>query len=354
MSNLTRSRNQLWEDLLTNLGGSGSALTMSEEELIAAVRNTYGGSVSAKTLSRPKLLASLVNAAGGTASAATDSEDEMLARLATTLGASNWSASTKSGLQSLAEAVSLSSGGGGGGETYTALGVNFIGAPDQGTQLDGPVGISDSASITISFLTKFTTDGLNAFQVAFGGPSNIQITPGNSATTDIGANFSGSTGEFFSFGSADGVFTANAWHHVFVACDVNAADGLKTRHLWLDGVNIVDPENDSDGFGAFLLLLNTTPSLIVPDFAGEPYDQEYADVQVWFGQCIDPSTHIDKFFAAGKPVDPAVPAVAFGTQSVLWQRTTSDPNEFAVNKGGAGATTLSAGTLENSSTSPSG
>lgn len=123
MTNLTRSRNQLWEDLLTNLEGSGSALTMSEEELIAAVRNTYGGSVSAKTLSRPKLLASLVNAAGGSASAATHSEDEMLALLATALGASDWSALTKSGLQSLAEAVSQSSEGGGGGEAPEPLAI---------------------------------------------------------------------------------------------------------------------------------------------------------------------------------------------------------------------------------------
>lgn len=114
MSRLTRSQPQLWADLLTNLGGSGSALTMSEEELIAASRNTYGGgTVSALTSSRSELIASLVVASGGSASALLHNEDEMLASLATALGASNWSAATKSAVESLAEAVTLSEGGGG-------------------------------------------------------------------------------------------------------------------------------------------------------------------------------------------------------------------------------------------------
>jgi hypothetical protein len=132
LSHLTRSRNQLWSDLLANLEGSGSNLTLSEAELIAAARNTYGGSISAKTTSRAALIASLVNAAGGSADANTQSEDEMLAALATALGAENWSANSKSGTESLAEAVAQSAGAGDWWDAGTLIHIDLVGGSPQG------------------------------------------------------------------------------------------------------------------------------------------------------------------------------------------------------------------------------
>jgi hypothetical protein len=38
----------------------------------------------------------------------------------------------------------------------------------------------------------------------------------------------------------------------------------------------------------------------------------YADVQIWVGQYIDPTTNIDKFISGARPVNPAIAEAAFG------------------------------------------
>jgi hypothetical protein len=38
-----------------------------------------------------------------------------------------------------------------------------------------------------------------------------------------------------------------------------------------------------------------------------------ADVQIWVGQYIDPTIHIDKFISGGRPVNPSVAEAVFGT-----------------------------------------
>ncbi|WP_029587538.1 hypothetical protein [Bradyrhizobium sp. URHD0069] len=58
------------------------------------------------------------------------------------------------------------------------------------------------------------------------------------------------------------------------------------------------------------------------------------DVQIWVGQCIDPTVHIAKFITAGgRPVAPSVAAAEFGTQTYLFSGSAED---FIVNQGTGG------------------
>lgn len=70
-----------------------------------------------------------------------------------------------------------------------------------------------------------------------------------------------------------------------------------------------------------------------------PYSSSarYAEVQMWFGQYIDPATHISKFIdARRKPVDPAIPAAAFGPPTVRFRRNKTKHWEFSTNQGSGG------------------
>lgn len=71
VSYLTRSRRQLWSDLLVAMGGSEAFLTrhLSERDVLIEILNTFGGSYSKRTIGgRENILAAIVVAAGGTAS----------------------------------------------------------------------------------------------------------------------------------------------------------------------------------------------------------------------------------------------------------------------------------------------
>ncbi len=66
-----------------------------------------------------------------------------------------------------------------------------------------------------------------------------------------------------------------------------------------------------------------------------------ADVQIWVGQYIDPTIHMDKFFADGKPVNPADAETAFGAPSYRAQ----GPSSGITANGGTGGNFTASGTI---------
>lgn len=233
-----------------------------------------------------------------------------------------------------------------GGGPYHASAVVFVGAGGQGAELD-TASLTSNSMITVAVWVKFTTDGLNVFQVVsnFGG----QLTPGNNFTTDIGGSLQGATGQFFSFGSMDGLLSADEWFHIFISADMGHPDGEKSINLRLNGVDVLDPANTTDGNSAFQIYFPLGVAQI-PDTGGEPFNQSYADFQCWIGQMISPTAgNMSKFISGAKPVDPALAAAAFGQQSVLYS---GNKDTFPVNQGSLGVPSLT-GALENDPSGPS-
>jgi len=78
----------------------------------------------------------------------------------------------------------------------------------------------------------------------------------------------------------------------------------------------------------------------IPAFAANLATQgkrlQYGNVQVWFGQFIDPTNagNLAKFRDAdGKPVNPAVSTAAFGTQTILFR---GNAEGFIIDQGTGG------------------
>ena len=47
-------------------------------------------------------------------------------------------------------------------------------------------------------------------------------------------------------------------------------------------------------------------------------------IQIWVGQYIDPTIHIDKFIGGGRPVNPAIAQAAFGAPTLSLSRPRSN------------------------------
>lgn len=117
VSHLTRTRDQLWSDLLVALGGDEAFLTrsLSERQIILEILDTYDSSISLLTIDDvDALLAAVVNEAGGSASHLRQNKHEILAALVTALGGTAPSSSTSSTGELLAAAVNAAEAGAGG------------------------------------------------------------------------------------------------------------------------------------------------------------------------------------------------------------------------------------------------
>jgi hypothetical protein len=87
----------------------------------------------------------------------------------------------------------------------------------------------------------------------------------------------------------------------------------------INGTQFAIPAQDATGGGSGDL--DSQPSI------------HLAEYQMWFGTYIDPSNIRMFIDAHGKPVDPSVPARAFGTQSVLLRRNKDMGLRFDFNEG---------------------
>jgi hypothetical protein len=356
VSHLTRSRAQLWSDLLAELDGSGSYLTMSEEELIAAARNTYGGSISAKTTSRADLIASLVNAAGGSVSASTHSEAEMMAALANALGGSV-SALSGSFNSNLAASVNAAAEGEGGGGAYTAQAAHFGGL---GVRLS-----IESLSCTDAPVGGFSFWALVTAQDGF--PSFWYVNPIDILVSQMGIDQIPAdpiTG--FELSEADGSpyasigpasVAASVWVHYLSAWDTDHATNEKIIKLFINGVDSSAVVDDFSA-GAFIPAFNGQQFYLSDDTYGDALTWDVADF--WFapgqnlltGGTISPAT-VAKFISGGKPVDLGeAGATPTGVAPAIFFKRDGAASTFATNRGTGGAFTLN-GELTSASTSPS-
>jgi hypothetical protein len=258
VSHLTRSRNQLWADLVAALDGTGSHLTLSEEELIAAARNTFGGSISAKTTSRSDLIASLVNAAGGSVSASTHSEAQMMAALVSALGGDATSALSSGFNASLAASVVAAEGEGGGGAPEwvpedAKIHIDFIN--DRAwTEAGGLVAISTllgtdpntenviAASVYDSeLLTEYGYVQSSDAAVAFVGAAKTLLQSGSTLTISYSA--STNAGSFYPLcmGSADGVSAGIFVNQDYPNCVVVSVGDLSLTIENIVNYEVADP-----------------------------------------------------------------------------------------------------------------
>jgi len=264
----------------------------------------------------------------------------------------------------LSAILARSSGGGGG---YAAKAVQFW----DGVTNDLPcwVGFADPMTGIGSF-SQVTACGwffelalsLNNTAVITGPLNGGPLYFGNqlNSATDFGFLCQNIlTGDSFLMDSDNGVFTAGAWHFFYIAYDTNHPAGEKIGHVYVDGVNVANPALTVDASNAFAFDwgIDSHPSLLIPDrnsfFVGDDQPILVADVQIWLGQCIDPSnpSNLEKFIVGGKPVDPAIAAAEFGQQTFLFS---GDATSFATNQGTWQDTPVTVtGYMTNATTSPS-
>jgi len=195
-----------------------------------------------------------------------------------------------------------------------------------------------------------------------------QVDGASGSNPDNGA-FTG-TGGVFAIFSAMPNFT-NAWAHLLIAVDItDPASPIVTAmaNKVLLSQSSLQSRVDADT-GAIanydVIAGNAQGNTVSPwlmGVAGQPFcipaqddDQSvnprirYAEVQVWFGQYIDPSLGIANFVnGSGKPVAHAVAQAAYGPSDYL---LSGNHTGFIVNTGTAGAVT-GAGTINDFSPGP--
>lgn len=220
-----------------------------------------------------------------------------------------------------------------------------------------PITVTDSALFTYSGWLR-SPGPLTGEGVTFLFTTDENTNAGTNWA--IGYNFNRDVGGFASLDNLNNGFlfydtgdvdliTPLIWHHVFWAEDTNHDAGLKIKFLYVDGINALDPSQTTDTSPAFITPWNGLDFYMPDNRSPSRLTLDFADVQMWVGQMIDPTTNISKFISGGKPVNPSVAATAFGTQTFLFS---GDHTTFPTNQGTGGAFTLT-GTLTDASTSPS-
>ncbi len=246
-------------------------------------------------------------------------------------------------------------GKGSGGGSYVAKAVHFD-ATASFIQASSPV--INSSKVTLSTWFKVAAADLGApafnfLQCIDAGNTEIKsIALANGAAADAGFGyFSNNTANTFDIDSDDGAFVGDVWVHFYSYCDLAFAAGSRVGNLLTNGASKTNPANTTDIGVSFQAVVNglTIELMSLIDRSGIGFD--ICDFQCWFGQTILPTTeNLAKFASAGKPVDPATAALAFGQQTFLFS---GDATGFPVNQGSGGAWSVAAGTITNASTSPS-
>ncbi|WP_029581929.1 hypothetical protein [Bradyrhizobium sp. URHD0069] len=115
---------------------------------------------------------------------------------------------------------------------------------------------------------------------------------------------------------------------------------------YLDGVNV---RGSAEFFvPGFTLQLNGIP-IGIPTYDGIAGPRiAFADIQIWVGQYIDPTTNIDKFISGGRPVNTAIAEEAFGVPTYRLNRPASD----VANNTGSGGDFTKTGTVTDATPGP--
>jgi hypothetical protein len=214
--------------------------------------------------------------------------------------------------------------------------------------------LADSHTLTFSGWFKFSdlSNFPNCFLVynnTNGGGVSFEV--GFTFNTDLTVDTGGS-GSSFHFGSDDGAVSASVWNHCLFSVDTNRPAGQKIGFVLLNGTSVLDPANTTDSDAAFLNDLNGSDIIIAGnDNSASNIDQDVADIQFWNNVAVDFSNpaNVAKFISAGKPVDPAVAAAAFGAPTISFIGNAAAWTSQAAAQG----FTISGTALTNASTSPS-
>jgi hypothetical protein len=174
-------------------------------------------------------------------------------------------------------------GGGGGGGMNTAGTGNYGAQAGQGLIIITYQPTMDN-SVTCYIQTSFnySTDLVMNLEPGDGSPGSLQ------------------------FGTVNGVFPANIWHHVFVSWDTSQASPNKLYNIWVDGVNVLDSSVSFDAGAAFHINLSGHNFGIPQSLLGNASNKiEYAYLWIDTVDYMDPSGgNILKFRdASGNPVD---------------------------------------------------
>ncbi|MDB5612058.1 MAG: hypothetical protein JWP25_8958 [Bradyrhizobium sp.] len=244
----------------------------------------------------------------------------------------------------------------------------------------------DSGSSGI--LTNSNTKYYTSIFVDGSGPYKFNLQVGGSIINRTPPFVSGVvTVQTIPLAAASGTFTFGVWHHVFVAVDIgssgymvdNTASSLNGGskgnkcHLVIDRTNFYggdsvpgreDFVNTTDGIisnppvdanpgiavkGSMIALpfnplAGSTSQYSINEDLPVNLKRRYSDTQIWLGTYIDPS-NIGMFIdGANKPVDPAVPAAAFGEPTMRFRRDRKLGMNFKINQGNSGETFQLAGT----------
>lgn len=256
-------------------------------------------------------------------------------------------------------------GGGGGGGSYVAKAVHF----DDSSFLR-IAGLSSADSPFATYCTFFRVRGTNpggsAVLIDFypaGDEDVITITGDGAIYMGFDNNGAGHLGGMVAWSSANGLVPLDegdggAWHSLLISFDFDHPQGSKNLAVMLDRT-LLAPFLFADSSGeAFPFAFNAAP-VGTPDTT-EDYPtlapMDLSVYQLFVGTKIVQSDNtilsadVANFLTSNnKPVDPAVAALAYGTQSVLYA---GDSVGFATNQGNGGSSSLT-GALTNATTSPS-
>jgi hypothetical protein len=166
---------------------------------------------------------------------------------------------------------------------------------------------------------------------------------GQNFDTDVGLGIQTSDSASFALaGSNDGFMANNTWTNIITLADTANADPanwvlsvLKNGVIASVGGNrFVSSGTNFDGTWRTIKVLANAAGV-----GNAIVDVDLADLQVWVDIAPDmtDTANVEKLVKNGKPVDPAVAALAFGTQTLLFS---GDAAGFPTNQGSGGTFTL--------------
>ncbi len=201
----------------------------------------------------------------------------------------------------VASDIVVASGGGG----YSAHAVQ---ADNSDTSVNNYVKATlaeaDGPNLTLAWWMRSPDTSFIPTMVSIGGSGG---GIGFNFTTDVSFVVNNGGSSSVSIGTADGVFTPNVWHHIFLSFQTNHAANAKLKNLWVDGVDAHNGSVTVDGNASFNIKLHSQEFGLPANAAnitnvGTIF--EFADFWMDFSY-LDPASNIAAFRdpTTGKPVN---------------------------------------------------
>lgn len=248
---------------------------------------------------------------------------------------------TWSGIPLTASLTGFSTGGGGFGDFFNSATwtYSFSGGGAPAGFVDFDEDSSTPGALPSSLLLDPSSGSL-----IFKSCSPIQTATGDPR---------GSYTKHSTFETSNSVFLPDVWNHIFMNLDLSGGYPFSCSMLVNKADALLSVSDDMDELtfgrnGPYQMALSGKQigiPIIPADFtrqnaSGPNRKVNLSEVQCWMGQAIS-TANIGMFIdGENKPVDPATPAAAFGTQSVLLRRDKKKNFNFSDNKGTLGSFTV--------------